>query len=293
MVVLFHPDEGAIASLLNLVQWGYAPVAVVNAAEELALERLRTGGVADLIVNDRNIGLAAALNQGIESALARGVDYVLLLDQDSRPDARMGPALVAVAAAAAERGIALGCVGPVLIDRKALGRQAMAGAGQGEPLLPAASIATSGAMTSARALRAVGGMWEALFIDGIDHEWCFRASAAGYGVFVAAHVRMDHDMGDQGVDFLGRYKPIHRSSFRHFHIVRNGLWLARLAYIPPRWRTVETTKFLYRVPVYLLVGRDRLATFKALVRGLWQGLHRAPEQPPRGQPSPTPSTANK
>jgi rhamnosyltransferase len=280
VVVLYHPDEATIDSVLNLARWGYAPIAVVNAIDPGELERLRAAGLPGLIVNERNIGLATALNQGIERALALGAHYVLLLDQDSRPGETMGMALVETAVRAARQGARIGCVGPVLVDRKAPGpgeaMVAAAAAGTAGPLIPASSIATSGALVSADALHAAGDMWDALFIDGIDHEWCFRAHAAGYGVFVAAAVRMEHDMGEHGINFLGRYKPIHRSAFRHFYIVRNGLWLARRPYIPLQWRAVETAKLLYRIPVYLLVSSDRPRTARAILRGVAAGLLRAP-----------------
>jgi rhamnosyltransferase len=277
VVVLFHPDDAMIDSILNLAHWGYTPVAVVNAIDPARLERLRAAHLPGLIINDVNIGLATALNQGIAYALKLGPRYVLLLDQDSRPEAGMGAGLMEAAVRAEEQGVRVGCVGPVLIDRKAPAPgEAAAAAPATGPLIPALSIATSGALVSVDALRAVGMMWDALFIDGIDHEWCFRAQAKGYGVFVAPAVRMEHDMGEHGINFLGRYKPIHRSAFRHYHIVRNGLWLARRSYIPWRWRAVETGKLLYRIPVYLLVGSDRPRTVSAILRGVAAGLRGAP-----------------
>ncbi len=56
------------------------------------------------------------------------------------------------------------------------------------------------------AYEAIGGMRDELFIDGIDHEWCFRAKSLGYRTFVARDVTMSHDMGEVGVSLFGRYQ---------------------------------------------------------------------------------------
>lgn len=272
----------------TIARHGYAPLVIVNAIDQAGLDSLG-GADIDVLVNADNVGLATAFNQGIDLALASGADHVMLLDQDTRPPADMAARLIALAARVTASGQRLGCVGPVPVDRKKPDARTLAGrvgSPTGDPELTAvATLISSGMVIPRAALETVGGMWDELFIDHVDHEWCFRARAAGLGVFAATSVLMPHDMGDEGLRIFGRYKPIHRSPIRHFHIVRNTLWLARCSFIPMRWRLMETVKLAVRIPSYLLFSSAPVQTLHAVLRAIGTGLRRLPGRPlPRRQP---------
>lgn len=279
VVVLYHPDDGAIDMILAISSYDYAPVVVANAIDCAKLARLRSAGI-DLIVNSTNIGLAAAFNQGIDRALASGAAHVMLLDQDTRPAADMATRLLALASRVEASGRRLGCIGPVPVDRKMPDARTLAttitGGVRDADLAEVATIISSGMVIPRAAIEAVGGMWNELFIDQIDHEWCFRASAAGLAVMAATSVPMPHDMGDHGIKLFGRYKPVHRSPVRHFHIVRNTLWLARCSFIPRRWRLAETVKLAARITSYILFSSARSQTLRAVARGIFEGLTAPP-----------------
>lgn len=279
VVVLYHPDAGAIDMVHAIARGGYAPVVIANAISSADLAALRAVGI-DVVANTENVGLAIAFNQGIARALASGAAHVMLLDQDTRPPADMAMRLLALAARVEASGRRLGCIGPMPVDRKkpdALTLARPVGSGTDYPdLIEVATIISSGMVIPREALMVVGGMWNELFIDQIDHEWCFRARAAGFAVMAATSVAMPHDMGDAGFQVLGRYKPVHRSPVRHFHIVRNTLWLARCSFIPRRWRMVETAKLAARIPSYLLFSVARGRTLRAVLRGLHSGLQSPP-----------------
>jgi rhamnosyltransferase len=262
VVVLFHPEPDDLANLAQMASWGQSVVAVVNACDMALAARLPVHANIHYIRNEANAGLAHALNQGIAAAMERGADYALLLDQDSRPDTTMCDRLVAVAEAIQAASRRLACVAPALIDRKlASADRATTG-----------TLATSGTLVTRAAWKGVGPMWEDLFIDGIDHEWCFRARARGFETIVSPGVTMSHNMGEGAISVFGRFKPIHRSAVRHYFIVRNTLWLARRDYIPLRWRTSEVLKLAYRAPAYVFFSNRRMRTGRNLVRALIDGV---------------------
>ena len=279
VIVLFHPDDEAIEMVKSFQSRGQAPVAVVNAIDPARLTTLREAAV-DVIINSGNVGLALALNQGIEHAFQSGTDYVMLLDQDTRPPPEMVDRLQELAIRCAGDEKAVGCIGPLPVDRKRPDARTIAGklgVGKGD-LAEATTVITSGMLISRQAFEVVGGMWNELFIDQIDHEWCFRARAAGFAILVAPGVYMPHNMGDDGFAFFGRYKPIHRSPIRHYHIVRNTLWLARCSFIPLSWRTVEMLKLAIRIPSYLMLSSARGATLRAIFHAFIKGLQGPPNR---------------
>ncbi|WP_339688739.1 glycosyltransferase [uncultured Parasphingorhabdus sp.] len=265
VVVLYRPSNGDLAHLAELATWGVSVHVVVNdaAIEELLplMEGLRW------IKNSENVGLARALNQGIAAAVEAGSQYILLLDQDSRPIKNMLAELIAAAKKIESEGRLLACVAPSLYERKTAGNTTA-----GHEFAIGATFATSGTLLTKQGWRQIGPMWEALFIDGIDHEWCFRARAKGYETVLVQNVEMEHDMGESSIKILGRVRPIHRSPVRHYFIVRNTLWLQRKSYIPISWRLAELFKLVYRIPAYIFSTDDRKGTLINIMAAIVDGL---------------------
>lgn len=272
VVVLFHSEINDFANLALMASWGHNIVAVVNECDAALAARLPLYPNIYYIYNEANVGLARALNQGLTAAMGQGAEYTLLLDQDSRPEASMRDRLVAVAAAIQATGRRLACVAPTLIDHKLVG--ANVGSFDANQATTG-TLATSGTLVTRTAWKIVGPMWDHLFIDGIDHEWCFRARYLGFETVLTSSVTMTHNMGDGAVSVFGRFRPIHRSAVRHYFIVRNTFWLARKKYIPLRWRASEVLKLAYRTPAYVFFSTRRARTARNIIRALIDGF-RAP-----------------
>lgn len=277
-VVLFNPSDEDIDSLAAIAAWDLRVVAVVNAIGPAQKERLSACHAVSVMENAANLGLARALNQAIGHAMDAGARYVLMLDQDSRPTLDMIDRLAAAAAMAEQEGRALACVAPLLRDRKA----DVGGGGGGRDLAGGPTFATSGTMLTRRAWQEVGPMLEPLFIDGIDHEWCFRAQAAGFETVLVRDAVMQHDMGEAAINLMGRFRPVHRSPIRHYFIVRNILWLAGKRYIPIRWRMIELLKLFYRIPCYVLFSTDKRRTLGLIGSAIADGIGRSTRRQPVG-----------
>lgn len=278
VIVLYRPDPDTIAFVKSYASVDTPVVAVWNEFPEHGIDPFRDDEAVTLYANPSNIGLATALNIGIERAFARGADRVLLLDQDSRPTRSMAESLSAAFDGASADGVVVGLIGPTLRDRKAGGVVNPLGDSDCAYQI-VAGLSTSGSLIDRTAFEAVGRMWDALFIDGIDHEWCYRAQGIGFSIVQSRTVEMDHDMGDAGINFFGRYKPIHRSYFRHYYIVRNTFWLAGLSHVPKLFAGFEIAKLVYRMPTYFLVSSSKMRTINSIIRGLRDGLFAKPEKP--------------
>lgn len=276
-VVLFNPSAGDVDNLRRLAGWGVQVVAIVNAIGEAERARLPSGGGLSIVVNPSNLGLACALNQGVGAAIKGGARYVLMLDQDSRPTAGMLDRLAAAAAAIESEGRALACVAPSLRDRKDV---ASDGDEAATEIANGLTFATSGTMLTRRAWRDVGPMWEPLFIDGIDHEWCFRARSAGFETVLVREAVLEHDMGDAAINLMGRFRPVHRSPIRHYFIVRNTLWLAGKRHIPIHWRLSELAKLTYRVPSYMVFSNNKKKTAGNIAAAFADGIGRTNRRQP-------------
>lgn len=265
--ILFYPKTDFLQTLELLSGYGYPVVVVSNGADDDLLGQIRGISKVQLVDNKSNLGLAIALNQGIERAfLDPHVDYVALFDQDSKPDKDLPRVL-----AAEINSASIACVGPKLIDIKstqASYKRHNKAAGDGGTL----SIPTSGTVMSRSAFHLVGPMMDSLFIDGIDHEWCLRARAKGLKVKISEKIAMYHDMGDNEFNWFGEYKPLYKNPIRHFYIVRNAIYLVLHGQLPMRWRFVELMKTVRRIPVYFWVSSNRPQSLKLMAQAITDGV---------------------
>src|SRR5258708_20319300 len=89
IVVTYHPDAGLPNRLSSVSAQTGAVVVVDNGsadAERSMLREAASDPKIDLLLNPENLGLARAINIGIQRAAALGYSWVLLLDQNSLAD---------------------------------------------------------------------------------------------------------------------------------------------------------------------------------------------------------------
>jgi rhamnosyltransferase len=269
VLVLYHPADQVIDTIGSIALECFDVVVVVNAANDEVLKRIAEINGVTVLNNRANVGLARALNIGIQHAFDNcAAEFVALFDQDSLPT----PGLIGglVAEALSMNKVKLACIGPQLVDQKAGKSTYGANNTQNEVHKPR-SIPTSGSVISKEAYMTIGPMLENLFIDGVDHEWCLRAYSKGYVAKVSDKFEMTHNMGDVGINYLGQFKPIHLSPVRHYYIIRNAIYLSRLPYLPIRWRIFELLKTVRRGFVYLIVSSDKPKTICSIFHGVLDG----------------------
>lgn len=277
VVVLFKPDEDTVKFVLDMAQIDQLVVVIVNEIDKKYLPWLENVPGLHFRKNASNFGLAKALNQGCNLAFELGATHVMLLDQDSRPDHRLSKNLLADLIDLERCGELIAAVGPKLVDVKAKTPIEVVGNPteiETERFTAVDTLATSGSLVSRAALEAVGEMYEWFFIDDIDHEWCFRAQFKGYTVVRSNHREMLHNMGDDGITLLGRYRPLHRSPIRHYYITRNTVYLCKQRYARLRWRIIEALKLFYRIPIYIIISTNNLASFRNVISGLVDGIRK-------------------
>ncbi|PNS07472.1 glycosyltransferase family 2 protein [Solilutibacter silvestris] len=279
IVVTYRPESATLQALLD----GLVPQvdrlwlvdnasANVESIRELASER-----GASLITNSANLGVAAALNQGIAAARAAGCDCVLLMDQDSLPADDMVIHLHEALQAGGER---LAAVGPAHVDVRT-GHAApfvRIGFPFNHKLQPVPGeivdcdfLITSGCLISLRAIDAIGDMDVGLFIDNVDLEWCFRAKTRGYRLAGVTDARMMHRIGDR-LHWRPRGRAIVHGPSRLYTIMRNRVLLYRRRDTPWRWIAQDIPRALLKFLGFSLVVAPRRANLLAMCRGLRDGL---------------------
>jgi rhamnosyltransferase len=277
VIVTFHPQAWLFDLLPALRALALRTVVVDNGSPAEAVDRLRAlaaeAGI-ELIANDANLGIAAALNQGVRRARERGAAWALLLDQDTD----VAPNILEGMAAA-------------LADFADPGRVAVIGANYGTPDEPRGrypideaanrrfsvqiAVITSGSLVAVPAFDKIGPFAEELFIDQVDHEYCLRARGLGFTIIATRDVLLKHSIGKESAHpFLGRIViTSNHPPARRYYMARNAVVVAR-RYLSaePRWVAAMLRRTLRDLVAMLLFEHDRGPKLKWWVHGLWHGM---------------------
>ena len=286
VVVAHEPERAALDALLAAIAPQVAHVLVVDNATrtvDVAAVVARHPGVA-LLAGAENVGLGAAINRGARRAAELGCTFVLPLDQDSAPAADMVANLLA-AFRALSPVAPVAAVGPRFADARtgAAAPFVRIGFPLNRKLHPADGatvecdfLITSGCLLPLAVLERVGGMDEALFIDNVDLEWCFRARHHGYRLYGVAAARMQHRIGDRLRRLpLGLGEVVVHSPARLYYMMRNRLLLYRRRETPRTWIAQDIPRAVLKFLRMGLFIAPRAANARYMLAGVRDGLRGA------------------
>ncbi|WP_228545487.1 glycosyltransferase family 2 protein [Burkholderia pseudomultivorans] len=279
VIVFYRPDRQCVARANRLAsRW---PCVVVDNTESVSTaDALGLEARIDYIPNGANLGIATALNQGIERVIAAGCTSALLFDQDSEPSDELLVALPRTLAAERARNRRVALVGPAYEDARLGGVAPFVRFGylklrrvspEGAQPIDVDFLITSGSCVNLAVWRDIGPMDDALFIDFVDLEWCVRARSKGYSVLGAPALRLKHELGGEPVKVFGRSYPGH-SPIRHYYLFRNTFALLRRAYVPWSWKSTELVKIPIRLIIYGCFMPSGLKHVRLSILGVWHGL---------------------
>lgn len=292
VVVTYRPDLVRLQACIDAVRGQVEGLLLFdNATAGGEFDRF-ANGLRDVVVirSEANIGLAAAINRGIEHAREHGFTHVLILDQDSiAAEGMVGELHDALIELGRDAEVA--AVGPQFVDTRTgvaapfvrigfpFNRKLQGGPGE---RIECDFLISSGSLIPLEALAQVGGMDESLFIDNVDLEWSFRARAAGYRLFGVCDARMGHAIGDavrpsrwvRGGVFV--HGPV-----RLYYMMRNRVLLYRRRETPLKWIAQDVPRLFGKLARMSLLVAPRTRNLGAMCRGLRDGL--------RGRSGPAPN----
>jgi rhamnosyltransferase len=267
ILVTYHPDAKFPERLARLSRQFPCVFVIDNASGDLGIEQ---GNGVRIVRNDRNLGVAAALNMGLKCAEEAGYAWSVTFDQDSEPVDAFTDAMLALLKITGTYRLLLGA-NYVDVHRRRLAHRSDS---RGAELMPKTTLITSGMLLPVSFALAIGGFREDFFIDSVDHEFCLRASDHGAGLYVTRDPLMRHSIGVPGSSFRwARSLSSGHPPTRKYFIARNALWAVRLhARNHPLWALRQFARVGAEAVGILLFETNRLAKIAALLRGTKDGL---------------------
>lgn len=285
VLVTHEPDLAVLSQALASLALQVPRIVVVdNASAGTGLHALcaRHTGLT-FVTLPVNHGLAHGLNEGVRCARTlTGIRAVLLLDQDSVPAPGMVAALCA-ALARRSREQRVAAVGPCHRDprdgaaapfiRIGFPWNRKLRCGDHGDDVRCDFLISSGCLIPLAVLDDVGGMDAAFFIDNVDLDWCFRATARGYALYGVCAARLQHHLGEQRLRLpgLARGIVVHPPR-RLYYMLRNRLWLYRRRSTPRRWIAQDVPRLLVKFALFALLVAPRRAYLRQMLAGLRDGI---------------------
>ena len=291
VVVTFHPDDNLVERLSRMLEQSACVIVVDNGSSADELEAVRTWTAstprAELREMGQNLGLAAALNDGVRRAIEFGFRFAVTYDQDSIPEAGMVETLINTWERHPHRD-SVAVVGPKIIDRNAPAEQyRWLRPSPKFPILfervscqtghrdDVTFVITSGSLLLLRVFQHLGQFREDLFIDYIDHEYCLRARANGYRIVVTGDAGLLHALGDKREVKLGgvAMRPTFHSPSRLYYIYRNRIPLIlQYSFREPHWLVFDVLATAHNLVRVALFEGDRRRKLRAAAFGTIDGL---------------------
>ena len=193
---------------------------------------------AQYISNGGNKGIAYALNVGASIAIQDGYDCLLMMDDDSSAPAGLIEGLCKAMKQQDRIGIVAAQSDPNSCSE------------QEQDVL---TIITSGSLLNLDAYKVAGPFLNELFIDWVDHEYCFRLKKYGYRTVVANQIKLKHRLGIFYRGTLFGLLPIKwrsHSPTRLYYKFRNSLYVM--------WHYRRQLPYSFIIPVLYELLRDVL-----------------------------------
>ena len=269
IIVTYHPTMEMILGLAEVVDQSGHLVVVDNGSDAATLAELRAASSRlsfTLLEQQRNLGIAEALNVGVRWALGQDWTWLLLLDQDSQLTAGFTQNMLSTWSLHPEQE-RIGSLHPTYIDPESGTPSFVLRASDGGPV----KSMTSGALMPSWIFERIGYFASEYFIDEVDTEYCWRIRAKGLLVADSSKAQLVHQVGHPTNErILGfSFRPTNHGELRRYYMSRNRVVLYRAYFrIFPRWVLYSMWESGKETLKCLLGEKHRLLKLRAIALGL-------------------------
>lgn len=225
VVILYHPQESAFANIKTYYNYVEKIFVFDNSeVKSLIKDDLLPLSKVEFYQDFENQGISKRLNEGCNLAIKEHFDWILTMDQDSSFSAETIKFYFNCFEQYKEKeNIAM--LGPEYRRYSSNNTTYNCTAKEADKLL------TSGSLLNLSLFKKTGEFDEALFIDSVDYDYCFRAIIAGYSIIQFQNIYLLHSVGNivnrssvKTFFIIKKKKEIH-SPLRLYYMYRNMLFL--------------------------------------------------------------------
>lgn len=220
VVILYHPDDALSNRIKTYIDYIGKLYVIDNSEnpEPFSYQHQKIVYLSDCI----NKGIAARLNQSATLALSAGFEWLLTMDQDSFfQQHSISDYINCIRKHDKKNSVAM--YGVEFIRRSLESNDCN--------LVEVSQMITSGSIINLKLLNNIGWFDEALFIDQVDFDYCYRAILKNYRVIQFNNILLEHSLGNASIhrslkSFNKTERSLH-SPERIYYMTRNYLYMRR------------------------------------------------------------------
>lgn len=221
VLVLYNPDKDVCTNIVSYIDTVSRLYIIDNSPspdKDIIDQICKLSQKIKYLPNNDNLGIATALNQGCEHAIAERFHWTLTMDQDSSFE---------------DVSQYLKCAqGVDELDKTAILSPSMdiLSEDQGPCLCKEEDVTiTSGSLLNLDLFIQIGRFEDKLFIDEVDHDYCLKAKLLDFKVIQFKNIRLIHKIGDKKklTSFFLRRKKLknQHNAQRLYYQTRNRLYM--------------------------------------------------------------------
>ena len=260
-VIWYNPDDENIKNIRTYIDYVEKLYIIDNSKEnnkKLAdsLNNLKT----EYIYNDKNLGIAKALNLACEKAANDNFEWLLTMDQDSSFDSNSIKSYFRTFEKMTKNNV--GIISPRHMLKNDIDKFS-----DDKESIEINHVMTSGNLLNLKIWEEIGKFDENLFIDEVDSEICFRIIESGYKVIQLNKIRMFHELGnlEKRNFFTRKISVLNHNHIRKYYIMRNKFYMLK-KYKKYRLRYIYyILNDFFKVIFY---EKDKLRKLKYMFKGI-------------------------
>jgi rhamnosyltransferase len=276
--VTYNPDANIVENVSSVLAQASEVVIVDNASNIDAQEILRDISKdkrVTLILNDRNRGIAYALNQGVKYAIAHEYQWLLTFDQDSlAPSDYLETLLSTYYSTDNQDSIAI--VAPTYTTRTGTVSFSHTSSknSDNQTYSEVETTMTSGNLVATKVFDKVGFFNEDFFIDFVDHEYCLRLAKSGFRVIESHQALLRHELGSLTEHSLLSLRIVttNHSSIRRYYKYRNMTSILKIYFFDSFPISSQILRaFLFEPFKILMFEQDKYSKIQSILKGIYHG----------------------
>jgi len=232
VITVYYPDVDRLNEVIQSIEVQSKLIIIFNSPVS---EEIKIPSAAKVIVNDKNLGIAKALNQACFLAKESDFDYVFILDQDSIPASNAIKVLSSIVQK--EDRALLG-----LEVKEDFKNEQISTPLENKSIIETDFVISSGSLINLQVLSNLGYFREDFFIDCVDHEYCLRLKENGLTIYKTTLTFINHQLGKptqienpisvryfiSSILFRDYKKRMNYPPSRIYYQFRNEIWMKKI-----------------------------------------------------------------
>jgi rhamnosyltransferase len=225
------------------------------------------------IYNEKNYGIARALNKGVVFAKRNNFKWVLTMDQDSIAENKMVDKMLECAKFYANNGRIVSFSPNILHAAREGYKNRKKKLRLYQERL---TVITSGNLIKIDVFNEFIKYEEKLFIDSVDFDFCLKLRINGYKIIRCYNASLTHELGEvkfRKIFDIKMHYHVH-SYTRKYYIMRNNIYILKKYFLGYPVFCIKKQLFIFIFIIQsIILEKNKLLNVKYLIKGLIDGIH--------------------